>query len=74
MNPERIPAGQTILSRQPDRIQPRADSMPMGVPLAMVYAPLQRFDFLYSPQEALSRGTLFRELDQPFFGGKRQIG
>lgn len=34
-------------------------------PLAMVYAPCQVFRGLYDPQNALSRGTLFSELDLP---------
>ncbi len=35
-------------------------------PLAMVYAPCQHFRALYDPATALSRGTLFTELDLPF--------
>ncbi len=34
-------------------------------PLAMVYAPCQVFRSLYDPATALSRGTLFTELDLP---------
>ena len=34
-------------------------------PLAMVYAPCQIFRALYDPATALSRGTLFTELDLP---------
>lgn len=36
-----------------------------GHPLAMVYAPCQAFKELYDPEVALSRGTLFSELDLP---------
>lgn len=36
---------------------------------AMVYSPLQCFRMMYSPEEALRRGTLFRELDKPFSKG-----
>ena len=36
-----------------------------GYPLAMVYAPCQSFRALYDPATALSRGTLFSELDLP---------
>ncbi len=35
-------------------------------PLAMVYAPCQAFRALYDPATALSRGTMFCELDLPF--------
>ena len=34
-------------------------------PLAMVYAPCQYYRALYDPATALSRGTLFTELDLP---------
>ena len=38
--------------------------------LAMVYAPMQRFEQLYEPDEAFCHGTLFRQLDKPFWGGR----
>ena len=41
-------------------------------PLAMVYAPCQTFRGLYDPDTALSRGTLFTELDLPL--GKEGCG
>ena len=37
-------------------------------PLAMVYAPCQSFRALYDPHTALTRGTLFTELDLPLGG------
>lgn len=43
-------------------------------PLAMVYSPLQKFHELYEIDVALSRGTLFSELDLPFEGGKMNKG
>ena len=42
-----------------------------GMSLAMVYAPCQTFDSLYSAEEALGRGTLFTALDKPFWGARR---
>ena len=33
--------------------------------LAMVYSPLQCWRMLYSPEEALMKGTLFEELYKP---------
>lgn len=39
-----------------------------GYPLAMVYAPVQCFGELYEPDEGLSQGTIFRQLDLPFTG------
>ena len=37
--------------------------------LAMVYSPKQAFIDLYDTDEALSRGTLFAELDKPWYPG-----
>ena len=37
--------------------------------LAMVYPPYQHFHALYSTNEALSRGTMFRELYKPWKAG-----
>lgn len=34
-------------------------------PLAYAYVPVQRWRMLYSPEHALTRGTLFEELDKP---------
>lgn len=41
--------------------------------LAMVYVPLQGFRETYSPEDGLTRGTIFRELDKPLevVGGRR---
>ncbi len=36
-----------------------------GLQLGMVYSPYQSFRMLYSPDEALSHGTLFEELYKP---------
>jgi hypothetical protein len=41
------------------------------LPLGMTYAPMQKYRKLYSPEEALHRGTLFCELDLPFLGGNK---
>ena len=38
-----------------------------GVSLAMVYSPCQAFDDLYDVEAALSHGTIFKELDKPFY-------
>jgi len=42
--------------------------------LAMAYVPFQEFRDLYEPEEALSAGSLFRELDKPFYGQRRRMG
>ncbi len=38
-----------------------------GLPLAMAYVPRQKWRNAYSPEEALCRGTMFAELDMPFY-------
>jgi len=50
---------------------PAESTFPAHVSLAMMYVPYQRFENLYDEEKALSRGTLFAELDMPFYGGKR---
>ena len=37
-------------------------------PPVMAYVPMQSFRNLYDPESALCHGTIFRELDLPFFG------
>jgi hypothetical protein len=39
-----------------------------GKSLAMVYSPKQYWRKLYTPEDALMHGTLFTELNLPFFG------
>lgn len=36
--------------------------------VGMAYVPMQMWDNIYEPTEALSRGTQFSDLDKPFFG------
>lgn len=38
--------------------------------LAMAYVPMQTFQALYEPCEALENGTIFSELNKPFLGWK----
>lgn len=49
----------------------------MSAPLAMVYSPLQRFEGVYSEEEALCKGSLFEGLYLPFEAyccGKKDYG
>jgi len=50
------------------------DGVFAAYPLAMVYAPDQAWRELYEDEEALSEGTLFRELNFPFCPGCRRSG
>ena len=38
------------------------------MPLAMAYVPFQVWRDLYQPDEALQAGTIFKELNLPFYG------
>ena len=42
--------------------------MPAIMPIAAAYVPMQELETVYSPEEALTRGTLFPALDLPFRG------
>ncbi len=54
------------------RGEERGEACPLFPSLAMVYAPHQAFRHLHDKEEALLRGTLFRELDKPLeVGGRR---
>lgn len=39
-----------------------------NVPLAMAYVAIQKYENLYTPEEALRNGTLFIDLNKPFLG------
>lgn len=41
------------------------------MPLAMAYVPIQKFGVVYEPDKALTRGTIFPDLDKPFYGCKK---
>ena len=38
------------------------------LPIAMAYVPMQKWTEVYTEEDALCRGTLFPELDKPFYG------
>ncbi|MCI5742013.1 MAG: spore coat associated protein CotJA [Lachnospiraceae bacterium] len=38
--------------------------------LAMAYVPWQHFNHVYEPDRALQVGTIFPELNKPFYGRK----
>ena len=42
-----------------------------GMSLAMVYSPCQEFEGVYEPLAGLAAGTIFRELEKPFYGARR---
>ena len=44
------------------------DTQLKNLPLTMAYVPFQRCIDSYVEDEALKRGTLYPELDKPFYG------
>lgn len=63
------------MDQTPEMPYPVQEStFPPHISLAMMYVPFQRFENLYDEEKALTRGTLFAELDLPFYGGKRGNG
>ena len=44
------------------------DTQLKNLPLTMAYVPFQRCIDSYAEDEALKRGTLYPELDKPFYG------
>lgn len=41
-----------------------------GMPLAMAYVPWQCWENIYEANQGLKQGTIFADLDLPFYGGK----
>ncbi len=44
------------------------DCLEMNYALAMAYVPWQKFGELYEPEKSLEVGTMFKELEKPFWG------
>ncbi len=63
--------GLFCMDQAPNMPEMQESTFPAHVSLAMMYVPFQRFENLYEPEKALERGTLFADLDLPFYGGKR---
>ena len=62
--------GYSVIDIAPDATSAKGERSPHdALQLAMVYSPINRFRALYSPEKALSRGTLFEELDKPLGKG-----
>lgn len=41
---------------------------PKSTPIGMMYVPFQKWEEPYEPEVAISRGTMFPDLDLPFLG------
>ena len=57
------------IAKRCDDCQKTRDEL-RGMPLAMAYVPWQEFGCTYEPAQALHAGTIFPELDKPFYGRK----
>lgn len=59
-------------NRMPSAANPLciATELPQNPALAMAYVPFQSMGNTYEPEQALRSGTLFPELNKPFFGRK----
>ena len=42
--------------------------------LAIAYVRWQELSTIYEPEEALNKGTIFPELDKPFYGRRARYG
>ena len=52
-----------------EKCQMEMPAMPhSGFPLAISYVPMQKWQNLYQPDEALRCGTIFKDLSLPFTG------
>lgn len=76
LTPEHMPAAETAAepmaetsARMKNTPSPCNLSVTDTLPVGMVYAVSQTYRELYTPEQALCNGTLFRELDLPFHGG-----
>ena len=57
--------------REPERRRCISAGAYEGFGPAMVLVPAQNYTELYTPDEALVKGTLFKQLDMPFHAGFR---
>ncbi len=57
-----------------EQLMPAQSMFPAKISLAMSYVPDQPFENFYDETTALSRGTLFKSLDFPFYGAKTREG
>ena len=53
---------------RPAPVQQTERPAAVELPLAMAYVPRQRWNTVYSLEQALAEGTLFPELNKPFCG------
>ncbi|MBO5912436.1 MAG: spore coat associated protein CotJA [Clostridia bacterium] len=57
-----------ITPERPEKPMKFSDTKLKDLPIAMAYVPMQKWTEVYTEEDALCRGTLFPELDKPFYG------
>ena len=67
-----VAAAKAAAAKAADLSEAQTDMFPAKLSLAMAYVPYQSFDGLYDGGDALAHGTLFRALDLPFYGAKKE--
>ena len=53
--------------------QPKS-AFPENAALAIAYVRWQYLDSVYDPEEGFSHGTIFPDLDKPFYGRRARYG
>ncbi len=57
-----------VMPERHDKQMKFSDTQLKNLPLTMAYVPMQKWGEVYSENDALERGTLFPDLDKPFYG------
>lgn len=57
-----------MMPERPEKHSKFSDTKLRDLPIAMAYVPMQKWTDVYTENDALCRGTLFPELDKPFYG------
>ena len=60
------------IPRAPEPVRPDAPGALFGLPLAMAYVPMQRFENLADPETGLKQGTVFNDLVKPLECGLKR--
>lgn len=53
--------------REPEKCRKPAKDPLAGLPLAMAYVPMQEWENIYELEKGFTHGTIFRDLDFPFY-------
>ena len=62
------------LSVLSNRKKDDSDSVfPKDPSLAMAYVPMQQLKNTYQPEQGWDNGTIFPELNKPFYGSRREL-